>query len=195
MIAAVALLPLLGVRLALWWSSGLMGKLAAVLVLILLAPRTLRNAWYYSQETINRSEQSATWYSTDRLALLGRLRELTTWSDLILVSPENQDLRHASVIPALAGRKTYLSNQYILESHNWDFGAREQQIKDVLAVTSWSELVTRARELGLTWLYLEEQDESQLAAVIPSSQVYFANAVGKIISLEFEVAEDQEQEN
>ena len=178
-IAAVSLLIPMGVVLAHWW-KGKWTRWWTVIVMILLMPRAIDNSVYYFLETVTKSERSAYYYSQERLELLEWLRTHSRWSEIVMVNAlENQDVRAASVIPALAGRKTYVSGEKILETHNVDFAEKEEQMKHVFEQESEQEWLSMLRDLGVTWVYLEQSERERLRFEL--SEVAFANEAGVIV--------------
>ena len=182
-IAGIAMLVLLGVKLAGWWQENKVKQVLAIAVLLRLAPRTIRNSSFYWQATWQPTDKVAREYSNERLQLLAKLQELTDWQEVILVHPDNQDLRAAAVVPALAGRKTFLSNEVILATHNWDYSEREQQVKSVFEAEEWGDFVGRADNLGTKYWYVEKNDEHYLRWEVEAEKVIFENEAGKIVQL------------
>ena len=181
-IAAVALLVPLGVLLSTWWQRR-GGRWLVGVVLVLLAPRTLDNACFYAIQTLTRQPHAVRHYETARLALLAKLQQVTTWSDVILVNYDNQDLRAASVVPALAGRKTFLSNQDILATHSLDFASREQRVRDIFEVETVEDFLARASELSVKYVYLETYDVDKLGWIWPEERLVASSDAGLIISV------------
>ncbi|MDO5561502.1 MAG: hypothetical protein Q4G02_01880 [bacterium] len=189
-LAATALSFLLGVKLAVWWDSkkpAYLGKLAVVVIFLLLAPRTFYNWWNYVQTTA-APDFTVGLYETDFLELLLQAKKSTRYGDLFVVAPKNERFTQASVIPGLIGRKTYLSNQFILETHNYDFSAQAEKLKTIWQENdpiAWQE---QLRDLGAVAVILETSDlESLTPPVRENLQPSFSNKAGMLILLDSEL--------
>jgi hypothetical protein len=186
-IAALALTIPLGLMLASWWQRRWLGKALVILVLLLLAPRTLRNSVYYLQQYALGEPGEYALYPPARLELLQALNRVTSFTDVIGSNDDNQDLRHASVIPALAGRRTYLTNQFILDSHNVDYALKEWHLAEVRKITDEAEFYRYYGEkLQVQYLYLETNDLIYAPFNGFSWQPIFQNEAGMIVKVESE---------
>lgn len=192
-LAAVALLPIVGCNLANWWSGSSqpqkspfitwLARALVIVVLLLLAPRTIRNDYHYWRTSLVHDQDSESLYSTNELELLAQLRRQTTFTDLIIVLPTNSHWQQTNAIAGLAGRRTFLSNQGILATHNYEFDAKKQQLQDAFQPTAWEEIRLRLRNLGGDYLLLTN-DEYQTIAATATLVPIFQNDFGVIINLQ-----------
>lgn len=198
-LAATALSFLLGANLVVWWESDLgraahthtrlagLGKLAVVLIFLLLAPRTFYN-WRNYVKTTAAPDFTVGLYETDFLELLAQAKKSTDYDDLSVVAPKNERFTQASVIPGLIGRKTYLSNQFILETHNYDFSAPADKLQAIWQETSQIAWQEQLQDLGVSAVILETSDLDKLSSQLRESlQPSFSNAAGMLILLDSEL--------
>ena len=153
-IALVALLFPLGVVLADWWQSK-KWRWLALIVLISFWPRTAHNWWYFVTSAAQARENRL--ISQPQLVLLDKIRESAAWDEVVMVNVDNDEMEAASILPALAGRRTFLSDQGILRTHNVDYATQEAQVRTVLRDPP-DEAMVLADDLGIKYIYLEARD-------------------------------------
>ena len=95
--------------------------------------------------------------SAQQLVLLDKIRELASWDEVVMVNVNNDEMEAASILPALAARRTFLSDLGILRTHNVDYATREAQVQTVLRVSP-GDAMTLADDLGVKYIYLEARD-------------------------------------
>ncbi len=199
-LAATCLSILLGVNLAIWWGEkiekrqkwgqkalNLAGKFIVIMVFALLLPRTYYNWQHYLQITKEKKE-TAGFYENSFLELLEKAQQKTKETELIVVSPENERQRRASVVPGLIGRKTYLSNQFILATHNYDYAQKEETLKSIFAQTKLDDFKLGLRNLGIKTVILEWSDVKKMNLNLQNDlnknlDHYFYNQIGILIEL------------
>jgi hypothetical protein len=183
-IAAIALTIPLGLSVTSWWEGCWWQKILALLVIVLLAPRTLHNSFFHLRQSLNGEPANYKAYSPVQLELLQALAQRTSFNDLIGCGSSNQDLINASVIPGLAGRRTYLSNQSILSSHNVDFSERKTLLAQAWKIDEEEEFFRYWREeLEVQYLYLETVDLEQATVADFTWEPLFQNAAGMIVQV------------
>jgi hypothetical protein len=158
-LSAIALLIPLGVNLSVWWQGHWWTKALVIIVIIALSPRTLHNSLHYLQKWQTNEENH--FYPQDQLELLLALRQRANFTDLVAVNPDNQWHRQGNVIGGLAGRQTYVSNQDILGTHNLDFAARDEILRQIFNDKTISEGEFQRylrEEVQVKYLYLEARD-------------------------------------
>lgn len=167
-IAGVALLIPLGVNMAYWWENK-WGKLAVILVLGSFVPRL---AWGWSEYLGQTWTRQGAHISNEQLALLTQVRQMTTWEDLLLVNPDNEFNEAVSLYPALAGRRTWVSGQQVLATHDLDFSEREQGAREVIHGTRLPVAWQAARDRQIDWIVLDAWDlEHQRDCAMPIATV------------------------
>lgn len=172
-----------------WWQKliNLSRKIIVIIIFVLLLPRTFHNWQHYGQTTVKNAE-TVGFYENDFLNLMRVAQQKSTTKDLLAVAPNNERQRLASVIPGLIGRKTYLSNQFILKTHNYDYAEKEEKLKDVFAQTKLENFQFGLRKLGvalviLEWDDIEKMNQELQTEIKNTKDNYFYNRAGIIIEL------------
>lgn len=196
-LAGVALLIPLGVNLANWWDENKkrtrwqkiclwVRRGLVMVVLILLAPRTIRNVIHYWQITDEQRNYEVGYCNNEKLEIFEKTRELTVVNEVIGVRPRGS-FEGASTIPGLAARKTYLSNQFILESHNYDFEEKNAKMKEIFEKSEIGDFKNSLRELGVGTVVLMGEDREKMNAGLIENltkEAVFQNSEGMIIKID-----------
>lgn len=186
-LAATALLIPLGVNLSIWWGEKLtdkefsvtklflaLRKALVIIILVLLSPRTVRNFSYYFNKAVETSVNEPGHFSVAQLDLLAQLRASTKKEDLIGVYYDDR-FKEASIVPGLGARHTYLSNQNILKTHDYDFQKKENKVKDIFSLSSIDDFKTAWQDLGVETIILWKQDEKNEYEEINSNLIQEIN--------------------
>lgn len=198
-LAVTALSILLGVNLACWWEESTVkkrwlrwsitwGRRVLVVVIVgLLLPRTVHNWWWYSERTWQGKEEAG-FYGNELLELLEAVKMESDEQTLVAVAPANERMRRASVVPGLAGASTYLSNQFILKTHNYDYESKETKMKEIFAEIDVKYFSASLRDLGISTVLLEEKDIESMDKVLldgikSSLRVIKENKAGVVMGL------------
>lgn len=199
-LAATSLTILLGASLSTWWGEKteikqkwwqkgihLVRRVVVVFIFALLLPRTYYN-WQHYWQTTKEKKEIVGFYENSFLALLKVAQQKTAATDLVVVSPENERQKRASVVPGLIGRKTYLSNQIILKTHNYEYEEKEELLKSIFAQAKLDDFKLGLRNLGikiaiLEWSDVEKMNQEMQIEIKKSKDKYFYNQAGIVIEL------------
>ncbi len=182
-IAGVALLIPLGVNLSAWWEHK-WGKIAVIVVLASFLPRLAYGWSEYIGQTV---DGKGVWITSEQLDFFARVKSMTAWEDVLLVNPDNDYTVAASVYPALAGRRTWVSARQVLETHDLDFSEREQQARDVIHNVNVTSAMSIAADIGADWIVLDEWDaehERDYAMPVATVEAVWRGSEGVIIKVE-----------
>ena len=180
-IAAVALLIPLGVNCHVWWRT-IGGKIFVIALLASFLPRLAYNWSEYLGQSLDGHGRVV---NCSELELLANLQKYTTWDDILLVNPDNDRVRAGSLYPALAGRRTYVSSQIVLETHDLKLPEREQAARDVLHDTRLDIAFGLARDLGVDYVVLDDWDlmHENWEMPIASREAVWRSEAGAIIPI------------
>lgn len=155
-ITCIGLNFIFGLNLASLWQNSLwhkfFGRTLVILLLILISFRTGERWW--SEVSRFYGHKPDQYFNHEKVEALSFIRNLPQDS-IIQALPIYQD---SAIVSAFTGHQTYLSDQGILTTHDYDFSDREIAIKNAFSTNNLKEIKSNLHQLGISYLYMDNNE-------------------------------------